>query len=114
MQIRFSSIMLIVAALIASNCQSPRAGRADDARSSSALPPETNATLPPEQVTEARHLYLNKCARCHKFYNPGVYSEAEWQTWMHKMSRKAKLTPAQEDLLAKYLETFREPRGPSP
>ena len=52
-----------------------------------------------EPGTEASHLYMTKCARCHKLYNPQSYSEAQWQRWVSKMSRKAKLTKAQHGLL---------------
>lgn len=55
-----------------------------------------------------RKLYVNKCAKCHKFYDPAKYSDATWEDWMTKMSKKSKLTPAQEKELSKYIrETFR-------
>jgi hypothetical protein len=56
----------------------------------------------------ARKLYIAKCTKCHGFYDPGSYSDAEWQRWMSKMSKKAKLNPEQAQTLADYLEkTFR-------
>ena len=54
-----------------------------------------------------RKLYVAKCARCHKFYDPAKYSDAKWHEWMDKMSKKAKLKPDQKDILSEYLETFR-------
>jgi len=42
-----------------------------------------------------------------KFYDPGAYSEKDWEMWMRKMSRKAKLKPEQDDLLRRYLGEFR-------
>ena len=60
----------------------------------------------PNQI--ARKLYIAKCAKCHKFYDPAKYSDVEWQTWMRKMSRKSKLSPEQQELLSSYIEqTFR-------
>jgi hypothetical protein len=56
-----------------------------------------------EEIPAATHLYNLKCARCHKFYDPAKYSEEEWSAWMGKMSRKAKLKPAEEELLARFL-----------
>jgi hypothetical protein len=60
-----------------------------------------------EPVIAARKLYINKCARCHKLYDPSNYSDAEWNRWMDKMSRKAKLKPDQKEILSKYIETLR-------
>lgn len=82
-------------------------------------PPNPSAAPPPlpggagvpllddEQVAAARTLYIAKCASCHKFYPPGNYSEAEWNSWMRKMSRKAKLKPTEEETLRNYLRLFR-------
>jgi hypothetical protein len=64
-----------------------------------------------EESREAARLYTAKCARCHKFYNPADYNDAEWQLWMSKMGRKARLKPDQQQLLSRYLETFRKPRS---
>ena len=60
---------------------------------------------------DARKLYNAKCAKCHKFYDPAKYNDEEWQSWMRKMSKKAKLKEAQSELLGRYLETFRTPAG---
>lgn len=56
------------------------------------------------EPASARKLYVTKCARCHKLYDPSKYSDAEWQKWMTKMTKKAKLTPAQEEVLTQYIE----------
>ncbi len=63
--------------------------------------------LTDEQVTAARTLYVSKCTSCHKYYPPAKYSEAEWNSWMRKMSRKAKLKPSDEETLRNYLSLFR-------
>ena len=55
----------------------------------------------------ARKLYNTKCARCHKFYDPANYDDASWQTWMTKMSKKAKLKPAETAILSRYLGSYR-------
>jgi hypothetical protein len=63
---------------------------------------------PYDETAAARKLYVAKCAKCHKFYDPAKYSDQEWQKWMTKMSRKAKLKPEQEEMLARYIqENFR-------
>jgi len=72
------------------------------------LPPGGGAPLlSDEKVTAARFLYIAKCSSCHKFYPPTNYSEADWNTWMRKMSRKAKLRPADGEMLSDYLSLFR-------
>ena len=64
------------------------------------------ATEPgPGGIPDGRKLYVAKCAKCHKFYDPAKYSENEWQLWMAKMSKKAKLNPEQEAILAQYIDT---------
>ena len=71
-----------------------------------ASPEKATDSGDPSQI--ARKLYIAKCAKCHKFYDPAKYSDVEWQTWMRKMSRKSKLSPEQQELLSSYIEqTFR-------
>lgn len=69
--------------------------------------PAGAAELSPSEVSEAQKLYVVKCAKCHKFYEPTEYADAEWSDWMQKMSRKSKLKSAQEQLLTRYLATVR-------
>ena len=57
-----------------------------------------------DAVGPAHKLYVSKCAKCHKFYDPATYSDADWKVWMGKMSRKAKLKPEQEQMLSQYIE----------
>ena len=63
--------------------------------------------LSDQEIAAARKLYVAKCAKCHKFHNPAKYTDEEWHTWMRKMSRKSKLKPEQNELLSRYLGTFR-------
>ena len=53
--------------------------------------------------TDGRQLYIAKCAKCHKLYDPASYSDAEWKIWMSKMSRKARLKPQQEQAIVAYV-----------
>ena len=69
------------------------------------------AELSDKEFAEARKLYNAKCAKCHKFYDPAKYDDAEWATWMRKMSKKAKLKDAQADLIGRYLATYRKTNG---
>ena len=63
-----------------------------------------------KEITAAQKLYVAKCAKCHKFYEPMNYSEADWGKWMEKMSVKSKLKGEQAGLLARYLDAYRAGR----
>ena len=72
--------------------------------------PKETRNGPLDETAAARKLYVAKCAKCHKFYDPKKYSDEEWHKWMRKMSKKSKLTPEQEALLSQYIdETYRMP-----
>lgn len=64
-----------------------------------------------EDQAAARRLSNAKCVKCHKFYDPAKYSDAQWQSWMTKMSRKAKLKPNETELLSRYLDGYRPSEG---
>jgi Dihaem cytochrome c len=67
---------------------------------------------PSNESAAGQKIYVAKCAKCHKFYNPAKYSDADWQMWMTKMSKKAKLKPQQEEVLSRYIaENLRTPKG---
>lgn len=55
----------------------------------------------------ARKIYVAKCAKCHRFYEPTNYSEADWRSWMARMNKKSKLKPEQDRLLNRYLDAYR-------
>ena len=64
--------------------------------------------LPFNDAAVARKLYLGKCAKCHKLYDPAKYSDRNWDLWFGKMSKKAKLTANEQRLLSDYiLQTYR-------
>ena len=63
--------------------------------------------LPLKEQAEARKIYVAKCAKCHRFYEPTNYSEPNWRTWMEKMNKKSKLKPEQDRLLNRYLDAYR-------
>ena len=69
------------------------------------------AELSPTELPDGRKLYTAKCAKCHKLYDPAKYDDEQWRTWMTKMSKKAKLKPAQTELLSRYLATYRTGSG---
>jgi hypothetical protein len=72
-----------------------------------------NAGLSPQELSVASKLYINKCIRCHKSYEPKAYSNDQWDLWMGKMSKKAHLASAQESLLRRYLAAYRAGESPA-
>ena len=64
--------------------------------------------LTPKEVAAGRKVYVAKCAKCHRFYEPKKYSDADWELWMGKMSRKARLKADQEELVKRYLGDYQE------
>jgi hypothetical protein len=75
-----------------------------------AHPAESADELTAKEITTARKIYVAKCAKCHRFYEPANYSEPGWRTWMEKMSEKSKLKEEQASLLTRYLAAYRAGR----
>jgi cytochrome c5 len=106
--LRWSQCALALVAIALAGCKSSLSA----AQSRGATVPPSDelaraAGMPEPEIASARQLYTTKCARCHKYYDPSQYDDQEWQTWMRKMSKKAHLKADQQQLLSRYLETFR-------
>ena len=71
--------------------------------------PAGDAGLSPAEIKTAGKLERRKCYRCHKPHDPRNYSTKEWDRWMDKMSRKARLKSADEELLRRYFKSKRRP-----
>jgi mono/diheme cytochrome c family protein len=72
--------------------------------------PAKATDAPQDERSAARKLYVAKCAKCHKFYDPAKYSDEDWQMWMRKMGKKSKLKLEQQEMLSRYIEdTYRSP-----
>ena len=73
------------------------------------------ADLTPAEAAVGKRLYVNKCARCHRFYGPAAYDDAAWNGWMVKMKQKARLSDREYAALAAYLQSVRaQAREPKP
>jgi hypothetical protein len=59
------------------------------------------------EKNRAEKLYKMKCAKCHKFYDPSGYSDREWDEWMVKMKKKARLNSTQYESLLRYTQDMR-------
>ncbi len=101
------TILLLTAALTCAFFAGESRAIAEESSSQGSVNSAGSANLSSQEGAAARRLYQVKCARCHKFYDPAAYTDAEWSMWMNKMAKKSKLKPDQKDLLARYLETFR-------
>lgn len=66
-----------------------------------------NPGMPAKELAAAKRLFSTRCAKCHDAPEPKKYPESAWAEWMIKMSRKAKLTPAQADQVQRYVEALR-------
>jgi len=66
--------------------------------------PASATDLTTADSSDGKKLYVAKCAKCHKFYDPANYSDREWEIWMGKMSKKAKLKPEQQVAVSDYIE----------
>ncbi len=56
---------------------------------------------------KANDLYLTKCTKCHKLYDPKSYNDEQWDGWMKKMKKKAHLSGEQDALIRQYLDSLR-------
>ena len=68
------------------------------------LPLASAQELSAQETQSARKLYVAKCAKCHEFYDPHAYNQAEWDKWMQKMKKKSKLKPDQFELSSRYID----------
>ena len=60
------------------------------------------------ELGEAKKLYLTKCSKCHKLYDPAGYDDISWDGWMVKMKKKSHLNDGQYEKIRSYLETLRK------
>ena len=65
--------------------------------------PSQGGELSAVDLKAARKIYVGKCAKCHKFHDPAKYTDEKWDEWMGKMTKKSKLKPEQDELLARYI-----------
>jgi len=102
--------MRLLHCLIVAGLACVEAGCQSSARASRSPPvpdPARLAGFSSEDISAAASLYSLKCGKCHQFYDPAQYNDADWRTWMTKMSKKARLKPEEEELLTRYLGAFR-------
>ena len=73
-------------------------------------PTASAGELTAKEIVSAQKIYVAKCAKCHRFYEPTNYAASAWQTWMEKMNKKSKLKGEQASLLTRYLDDYRADR----
>lgn len=70
-----------------------------------ATSPKTTGTkrLSAEMLAEGQNIFENSCAKCHGLPNPAKHTDQQWVGIINVMSKKAKLTPAQTELVYDYV-----------
>lgn len=109
---RFGLLTILVVLVVAAGlvgCQTSRSHGRVAGKSFPMLDAASASTagLSTNEVSDAIQLGNTKCIRCHGFYDPTAYNDAEWQTWMTRMSKKAHLAADQRELLSRYLAAIR-------
>lgn len=60
-----------------------------------------------EALKVGRHLYIDKCGKCHYLYRPSKFSEEKWLKEIPDMQKKAKIDSAQVALILRYILVMR-------
>ena len=60
------------------------------------------------RLRQIKALYLMKCSKCHRLYDPKEYEDTAWADWMVKMKKKARLNDEQYEKIARYAESLRK------
>lgn len=63
--------------------------------------------LSPKEMAAGKKLAAAKCYSCHKWHDPSAYSQEQWETWMEKMKRKARLSDENYESLIRYFTALR-------
>lgn len=56
-----------------------------------------------EDLRKGRATYVAKCAGCHNLHLPEQYPPDEWEGYVAYMVAEAKITPAEQDLITRFL-----------
>jgi len=62
---------------------------------------EDNANL--EELKSGRKAYIKKCSSCHHLIKPEKFTAEEWQSWVDKMEKIAKLDEGEKGLILNYV-----------
>ena len=60
------------------------------------------------RMESAKKLYLMKCSKCHRLYDPKEYNDESWSKWMEKMKKKARLNNDQYERISRYAGYLRK------
>ena len=64
-----------------------------------------------DQLKQGYSIYSTKCVECHDMKNIQDFTLTDWPGIIEGMSRKAKLSPEQRDLVSHYILARREALG---
>jgi hypothetical protein len=70
------------------------------------IPDSTNvtATTSLKDLQDGRTLFIDNCGQCHNYYSPESYSPAQWDDILLSMGPKTGMSPAQVELVKKYVK----------
>ena len=72
------------------------------------LPALILAAFVPSARAGDAEFYAAKCAKCHKLYDAADYDDTQWDGWMAKMRKKARLNDKNYERIARYAATLRK------
>ena len=94
----FTGAMLLAALAACGGSAVPHPTEAHLARARARWPDTTRASL-----ERGRELYVARCSGCHPLHPPATQPAARWATVLDTMAPRARLTPAERDLVLRYL-----------
>lgn len=56
-----------------------------------------------EHLAKGQAIYSSSCTKCHSIDPPEKYTKAEWDKILPRMSKKAKLTASDSEILGVYI-----------
>jgi hypothetical protein len=89
---------LLFTALACGGGAVPHPTEAHLARARARWPDTTRASL-----ERGRDLYVARCSGCHPLHRPDAQPADRWATVLDEMAPRARLTPAERDLVLRYL-----------
>lgn len=65
------------------------------------------------ELTEGRKIFVNECSGCHNIPPPSELTATEWPATIQEMGKEyAKISPADIELITKYVVSARETPSP--
>ena len=92
-------ILLIFVSVSCDVFAGPKAGRKTTAELSGAVSRDSSMELSGEE------LWSNNCLRCHNIRPPTMYSNAQWDVFVHHMRVRANITGQEQRAIVEFLKS---------